>query len=115
LQNASEKESEQSPRKGLAAPAFCFKIKVVQQNKKLLEHNRFERKFQQLTFPMDITRLFTEILIRCIFYYENRAAAKFLFCSSPFDFHGGGNRVKSEHIYFICGMLVLLLNFESKI
>ena len=24
------------------------------QNKKLLEHNRFERKFQQLTFPMDM-------------------------------------------------------------
>ena len=61
------------------------------------------------------TRLLTEILIRCIFYYENRVAAKFLFCSSPFDFHGGGNLVKSEYVYFICGMLALLLNFESKI
>jgi hypothetical protein len=26
LQNASEKEPEQSPRKGLAAPALCFRI-----------------------------------------------------------------------------------------
>jgi hypothetical protein len=29
-------------------------------------------------------------------------------------FHGGGNSAKSEHVYFIGGMLVLLLDLAKK-
>ena len=29
--------------------------------------------------------------------------------------HGGDNRAKSEHVYFLNGMLVLLLSFVKKI
>ena len=28
--------------------------------------------------------------------------------------HGGDNRAKSEHVYFVNGMLVLFLNFAKK-
>jgi transposase len=54
LQNTPLQKAEADSTKSVVCLGFLLYNIVVKQNIKLLEHNKFERKFQQLTLPMNM-------------------------------------------------------------